>query len=359
MKPFREMNPMLIGTLGLALMAGGLAVSFQTDKLPFVGYRDIYRADFTEAAGLQPADEVRVAGIKVGKVTDISLEGDRVRVTMRLRDVEVGDQSRADIKIKTVLGRKYVALTPAGTGNIDSDEVIPTSRTTSPFDVAPAFQGLAETVDDINTTQLAQAFTTLASTFRDTPDEVRSSLEGLSRLSTTIASRDAQLKQLLARSRGVTDTLARRDQDLVSFLADTNLILDEVHKRREVINQLLTSTTDLADQLTSLVRENRATLKPALDRLRGVVTVLKQNQANLDASIQRLAPFVRVFANNLGNGRWFDVLIYNLTDLPTFTPRADGLYPCGALNKNAPDSDHDGHPGGTPALANCFVAANK
>lgn len=358
MKPFREMNPVLIGTIGIALLAGGLAVSFQTDKLPFVGYRDIYKADFTEAAGLQPADEVRVAGIKVGKVTDISLEGDRVRVTMRLRDVEVGDQSRADIKIKTVLGRKYVALTPAGSGDLDSDDVIPVSRTTSPFDVAPAFQRLAETVDDINTTQLAQSFTTLADTFRDTPDEVRTSLEGLSRLSTTIASRDAQLKQLLARSRGVTDTLARRDEDLVKFLADTNLVLDEVRKRREVINQLLTTTTDLSNQLTALVRENRATLKPALDRLRGVVTVLKQNQANLDASIQRLAPFVRVFSNNLGSGRWFDTLIYNIGDLPTFTPRADGLFPCGKLNKDAPDSDGDGNPGGTPQLPNCFVKAS-
>jgi phospholipid/cholesterol/gamma-HCH transport system substrate-binding protein len=259
-KPFREMNPVVIGTLGIGLIVGGLAVSFQTDKLPVIGYRDIYKADFTEAAGLQPADEVRVAGIKVGKVTDIDLEGDRVRVTMRLRDVEVGDRSRADIKIKTVLGRKYVQLTPEGSGDLGPDDVIPTSRTTSPFDVAPAFQGLAETVSDIDTAQLAQSFSTLADTFRDTPDEVRASLDGLSRLSTTIASRDAQLKQLLARARGVTDVLAQRDEDLVSFLADTNLVLDEVRKRRAVIDQLLTSTTALADQLTALVRENRATL---------------------------------------------------------------------------------------------------
>lgn len=355
MKPFREMNPVVIGVLGIALIVSGLAVSFQTDKLPVIGYRDVYKADFTEAAGLQPSDEVRIAGIKVGKVTGVDLVGDRVRVTMRLRDVEVGDQSRADIRIKTVLGRKFVALTPQGAGDLDSDDVIPTSRTSSPFDVAPAFQGLAETVDEIDSTQLAKAFTTLADTFRDTPDEVRVSLDGLSRLSTTIASRDAQLKQLLSRARGVTDVLAQRDEDLVRFLGDTDLVLDEVRARRQVIDDLLSTTTQLSDQLTALVRENRATLKPALDRLRGVVTVLKQNQANLDASLERLAPFVRVFANNLGNGRWFDTLIYNLGDLPTFTPRGDGLFPCGIRNKDAPDSDGDGNPGGTRQLPNCFV----
>lgn len=358
MKPFRERNPVIIGLLGIAALLSGLAISFQTDKLPIIGYREVYRADFSEAAGLQPADEVRVAGITVGKVTDVELAGDRVRVTMRLRDVQVGDASRAAIKIKTLLGSKYVALTLAGEGDIDSDEVIPLSRTSSPFDVSEAFQGLAVTIEEIDTEQLASAFATLADTFRDTPDEVRASLQGLSRLSTTIASRDAQLEKLLDRSRGVTEVLAQRDQDLVAFLADTNLVLAEIRARREVIDQLLTTTTQVANQLTALVRENRATLKPALDRLRGIVTVLKQNQANLDASLQRLAPFVRVFSNNLGNGRWFDVLIYNLGELPGFTPRADALFPCGEFNKNAPDSDNDGNPGGSRQVPNCFVKAD-
>lgn len=358
MKPFRERNPVIIGLLGIAALLSGLAISFQTDKLPIIGYREVYRADFSEAAGLQPADEVRVAGITVGKVTEVELAGDRVRVTMRLRDVQVGDASRAAIKIKTLLGSKYVALTLAGEGDIDSDEVIPLSRTSSPFDVSEAFQGLAVTIEEIDTEQLASAFATLADTFRDTPDEVRASLQGLSRLSTTIASRDAQLEKLLDRSRGVTEVLAQRDQDLVTFLADTNLILAEIRARREIIDQLLSTTTQVANQLTALVRENRAALKPALDRLRGIVTVLKQNQANLDASLQRLAPFVRVFSNNLGNGRWFDVLIYNLGELPGFTPRADSLFPCGEFNKNAPDSDNDGNPGGSPQAPNCFVKAD-
>ncbi len=337
MKPFREMNTTVIGAAGVALILGGLFVSFNTDDLPVIGYRDVYQAEFTEAAGLKPADEVRVAGIKVGKVTEVELAGDRVLVTMRLRDVEVGSESRADIRIKTVLGRKFVALTPEGPGTLDEDDPIPLERTSSPYDVAAAFQGLADTIgptetspDAIDTDQLAEAFGVLADTFRDTPDEVQASLVGLSRLSDTIASRDAQLRQLLDRSRGVTDILARRDQDLVSFLDDTNLVLEEIRNRRVAIDQLLTSTTQLADQLTALVRENRAQLQPTLERLRGIVGVLKENQDNLDQGIAKLAPFVRVFGNNLGNGRWFDTLIYNLPDLATFSPAS--AFPCGQQN---------------------------
>ena len=50
----------------------------------------------------------------------------------------------------------------------------------------------------------------------------------------------------------------------------------------------------------------------ALAHLRTVVDILQRNQDNLDQSLQVLAPFVRDFANTLGNGQWFDTVVYNL-----------------------------------------------
>lgn len=310
MKPFREMNKTVIGAVSITTIVAALAGSFSLDALTG---GDTYKAEFAEAAGLRPSDEVRIAGVKVGKVTDVELAGDRVLVSFQMKGAEMGDRTRADIRIKTVLGRKFMAVTPDGDGAMDGGDTIPLDRTSSPYDVTDAFRGLATTVEDIDSDQLAQAFTTLADTFRDTPDEVRATLEGLSRLSRTLSSRDAELKRLLARSKGVTQVLAARDQDLVSLLADSSLVLDELRRRREAIDGLLRSTTQLSEQLTALTRENRATLAPALQRLRGVVTVLRQNQANLEKALVRLPVFTRLFANNLGNGRWFDTLVQNFT----------------------------------------------
>lgn len=320
MTPFRERNKTVIGAVGLGLILVLLIGAFKTDSLPFIGGGTVYSADFTEAAGLQKMDEVRVAGVKVGKVVGIELDKDHVVVKMRIKGVHLGRLTRASIKIKTVLGRKFVMLEPDGDGTLDASTPIPVERTTSPFDISPAFQQLAKTVGGIDTATLAKSFTTLADDFRGSPAEVRASLDGLSRLSRTIASRDSQLHTLLTRASGVTATLAARDQDLVAFLKDSDLVLKEVTARREAIHTLLTTTTDLSDQLIALVRENRAQLAPALASLHGVVTVLKANQDNLDASIQRLAPFVRLFANNLGNGRWFDTYVYNLTNPTGFAP---------------------------------------
>ena len=332
MTPFREQNKTVIGAVGIALLLLLLVGSFKTDSLPIIGGGKTYNAEFTEGAGLQKMDEVRVAGVKVGKVTGISFKTDCtypdgtkagcVLVKILVKGVHLGALTRADIKIKTVLGRKFVMLEPDGDDSLG--KTIPLSRTQAPFDVSPAFQQLAKTVGSIDTTQLAKSFTTLADDFRSSPTEVKASLSGLSRLSQTIASRDAKLRTLLDRAAGVTQVLADRDDDLVAFLKDSDLLLQEVKARRAAIHTLLTTTTTLSEQLIGLVRENRATLAPALADLKVVTDMLRANENNLDLSVQRLAPFVRLFANNLGNGRWFDTYVYNLSNPSGFGPGTFG-----------------------------------
>jgi phospholipid/cholesterol/gamma-HCH transport system substrate-binding protein len=320
MTPFRERNKTVIGLAGISAILVLLVGSFKTDAFPVLGCGTHYDADFTEAAGLQKMDEVRVAGVKVGKVTGIELAGDHIVVTMCVKDAHLAALTHADIKIKTVLGRKYMSLTSDGDGTLDPGKHIPTSRTSSPFDVSPAFQDLAKTVGGIDTAQLATSFRVLADDFRNSSAEVKASLDGLSRLSQTIASRDDKLRELLDHAQGVTSALSSRDQDLVAFLKEADLVLQEVKARREAIHRLLTTTTELSEQLTALVRENRASLAPALRHLRAVSAVLKKNQDNLDTALPRMAAFVRLFANNLGNGRWFDTYVWNLTNPSGFGP---------------------------------------
>jgi len=289
-----------------------LLAAFNADRLPLIGGGTTYAAAFTEAAGLRPGDEVRIAGVKVGKVTAIGLDRDHVRVRFRVKDAWLGDRTSAAIKIKTLLGRTDLELDPAGAGALPAGGEIPVQRTTSPYDVLEAFSGLTQTVQAIDTGQLATAFETVAAAFRGTPDEVRASLRGLSALSRTVASRDAALRQLLSRTRTVTAVLADRADDFSTLISDANLLLTEVRNRRAVISALLADTSALAIQLSGLVADNRTRLRPALEQLHGVVELLRRNQANLDRGIALLAPFVRVFANTVGNGRWFDTYVQNL-----------------------------------------------
>ncbi|MQA81392.1 MAG: MCE family protein [Streptosporangiales bacterium] len=318
MKPFREMNPVPIGVIGIAIICCLLVAAFNIESVPLIGGGKTFRAAFTEAGGLKVDDEVRIAGVRVGKVEDVSLAGKRVRVDFRVDDEEtwVGDRSGAAIKIRTLLGEKYLALVPKGTEPMAEDAEIPTSRTLAPYDVVEAFSGLTETVQKIDSRKLAEAFDTVSTTFADSPDEVKASLRGLTRLSRTISSRDAKLKELLASSKGVTKVLSDRNEDFTRLLRDGEKLFKEVRARRVVIHQLLVNTVVLSTQLTKLVEENRAQIRPALKYLARVVAVLQKNQNNLDRSITSLATFVNLFGNVVGTGRWFDAYIQNLVPLP-------------------------------------------
>ncbi|MBV9292749.1 MAG: MCE family protein [Frankiales bacterium] len=311
MKPFRERNPVPIGAIGLAVILGMLVLAFNASALPFLNGGNTYHADFADAAGLKSGDDVRIAGVKVGQVTSVKLDGAKVRVGMKVDSgMQVGPQSRADIKIKTLLGQKYVALTPVGAGKLKTD--IPLARTTTPLDVTQAFNQLGRQAGQINTSQLATAFDTLAATFKDTPPYVRQSLEGLRRLSTTVASRDAALHQLLARANGVTQTLASRNAEVAQLITDSNLVLQTVYNERVVIHRLLVDTAAVSKQLAGLVRENRAIIGPALRNLDQTLGILRRNQTNLDETIHLAAPFIRDFTDVLGNGRWFETVLWNL-----------------------------------------------
>lgn len=312
MRPFRERDPMSIGIVGLLVIAALIYVAFNAQNLPIIGGGTTYRAQFNEAGGLQPTDDVRIAGVKVGTVTAVDLVDDHVTVSFRVKHAWIGDKSTAAIKIKTLLGQKYLALDPRGTKKLSSRMEIPRSRTTSPYDVVDAISQLSVETTQINTTQLATALNTLSATFAGTPHDVRGVVTGLSKLSRTISSRDGALRSLLKQTRKVSGLLAGRSGQLTELIADGNLLLTEVHRRRTVIHELLQSTVALSKQLSGLVDDNEKQLQPAMTELAGVVKVLQKNQSNLDRSLKLLGPFVTVFADTLGNGRWFDTYVQNL-----------------------------------------------
>jgi len=312
MKSFSSRNPVPIAVVGLVLMALGFVVALNADDLPLIGAGTTYSADFTEAAGLKPDDEVRVAGVKVDKVTDVELDGAQVKVSFKVKDTWLGDKTAAAIKIKTLLGQKYLALDPVGDRTLDPGTTIPKERTLAPYDVIDAFRDLSSTVDQIDTGQLAQSFDAVADALKDTPQPLRDTLSGLSALSRTVSSRDQELANLLANTSQVSRTLADRNAQLTAIINDGNLLLGELQRRWNAIKALLTGTQQLAVQLSGLVADNRAQLRPTLERLGEVTTILQNNQDNLNRSLELLAPFTRVGANATGNGRWFEGYICGL-----------------------------------------------
>jgi phospholipid/cholesterol/gamma-HCH transport system substrate-binding protein len=322
-RTFRERDPLRMGVAGLAVTVALVFAAFNLTM--FEGGTD-YKAAFTEASGLKPNEDVRIAGVKVGKVKSVGLEGDHVKVGFNLRsDVHFGTLSRVRIKLSTILGSHYLDVVPSGPRRQSPHVEIPTSRTTPSYEVVPALQDLSHRLTQIDVPQLSKAFDTLSATMSGSSDNVRTTLAGLQKVSRAIASRDDSLSDLLGHTRNVTRLLADRSGDLAALVSDGSLLLQEINARRGTIRSLLSGTISLSQQITATIQENQAALHPTLVQLRRVIGILERNQGNLDRAVQTLGPFVTTSADATASGRWFDGYLQNLIPLPvSIKPSATG-----------------------------------
>ncbi|RSN49488.1 ABC transporter substrate-binding protein [Amycolatopsis sp. WAC 04197] len=319
MRSFGAVDPVKVALAGLTTMALGMAAALNADALPVIGGGTTYSAEFSDAGGLRADNDVRIAGVKVGKVSEIDLDGDRVLVSFRVKDAWVGDATSASIQIKNVLGQKYLALDPRGEAILDPGDPIPLRRTTAPYDVLEAFRDLSKTVDAIDVGQLAKSFDAISATFADTPADVRSALDGITKLSGTIASRDRQLRALVANTRQVSQTLVDRDTEAQRLIQDGNALLRAISTRQQAIKDLLDGSKRLATALDGIIADNDGQLGPVLEQLDRLTSMLQRNQDSLAKGIAAFAPAIRVLTNVAGNGRWIDGYLCGLV-LPTFGP---------------------------------------
>lgn len=316
MKPFRERNSVVVGIVSLAVLAVMMLAAFRADSLPLIGGGNSYYAEFTEAGGLRPGDDVRVAGIKVGEVKGVELDGDVVRVELQVEDgVELGSETQAAIKVKTLLGAMMVSLDSEGDDTLEAGGDIPVDRTTPPYDVVQAFSDLSTTTQKIDTEQLGKSFDTLADVMDGVPKELRGTLDGVSRLSANIAKRDDQINNLLKNVDDLSGTLAHRNDELITLFKDSSTLFRALSARRQAIHNILVSTRTLANQLGGLVDDTRDDLRPALNDLRGVVRVLQRNHDQLDRALENLPAYYTGLAGQTGNGPWLDAWVPGLQQM--------------------------------------------
>lgn len=317
MKRYTDAQILRLGAMSLVVMLVIMAAAFNLSKFPGFGGTS-YVAEFTDASGLHRGNMVQVGGIRVGRVQDVSLEGDTVVVQFEVDNgVEFGTESQASVEVLSLLGEKYLELTPAGEGQLDEDTRIPKERTQSAYDIVGVFGDLTTTTEEIDKGQLVQALDVVADTVDSAAPEIEDSLTGISRLSRTVASRDEEIQALLASSKGVSKLLADRSQDIVQLLRSSDLVFAEVQKRKDAIHRLLVNARSLAIELRGVATDNQRQIGPALREVDELLALLNGKEKQLKATLAALGPYVSILGNIIGTGPWFDAYAVNLAAIPT------------------------------------------
>lgn len=310
---FRDRNPKAIGVWGVAGVVVLMAVSLNYDRIPYINGMHGATAYVADAAGLNTGDEVQVAGMKVGSVRKIQLDGDTVRVQFDISTkVDLGTDTSAQIKTDSILGRRALAVFSDGRGEL-ADRTIPLDRTSVPYSLTSALGDLSDTVEAMDTDSVQDALDVLSETMEQSSPEVAGAIDGITRLSQSLNKRDEAVLDLLDKAAGTTDVLGRRNEQINQLMVDGNTLFTALDLRKRALNELVTNIDTLAQQLSGVVQDNEAQLGPALDKLERVSDLLIRNREDIDLGLRRIVPYSTALGEAVASGPWFNAYVVNLS----------------------------------------------
>jgi phospholipid/cholesterol/gamma-HCH transport system substrate-binding protein len=324
MLKYHGANLIRSGFIGAVLAILVVLVGLQAEQLRAFASSIRYQALFSEAGGLAPGNDVTVSGMNVGTVSDISLRNGEALVTFTIdAKVSLGSDTAAHIRTGTALGARVLTLDSAGSGHMRPMDVIPASRTSSPYSLTEAVGDLTSNVAATNTDTLNQSLDTLSATIDQIAPHLGPAFDGLTRLSKTLNSRNESLRDLLKSAADVTGILSERSQQVNALILNANDLLAVLVERRSAIVQLLANTSAVSQQLTGLVHDNEQKLAPTLERLNRVMAMLEKNRDNIAKALPGLAKFEVTQGETVSNGFYYNAYVPNLQPAQLLQPFLD------------------------------------
>jgi len=301
------------GFIGLVLIALVIAIGLQPERLLSWATQVTYRALFADAGGLAAGNKVKLSGVDVGTVTEVALQGLQPLVTFKVdATVRLASDASAHIRTGSLLGERVLVLESAGGEKLRPFDVIPASRTSSPYSLTDAVGDLTENTAATDTATLNQSLNTLAATIDQIAPALGPTFDGFTRLSRSLNSRNETLGQLLSSASDITEVLAGRSQQLNQLILNANDLVEVLVARRQAIIELLANTTTVAQQLSGLIRDNEQELAPTLDKLNSVTAMLERSRDNIAKMLPALAKFQVTLGETVASGFYYNAYVPDL-----------------------------------------------
>ncbi|MUL67078.1 mammalian cell entry protein [Mycobacterium sp. CBMA 234] len=298
-----DYNKFWLGVIGMTVIVGMVAAVVLVSVLDLG--RKQYTAEFAQAAAIKSGNAVTIAGIPVGEVQNVALAGDHVVVTFKAdKNVRLGTDTRAAIKLTTILGARYLEIAPAGSGQLPGN-TIKLSHTEVPYDLQKTLEGATSTLAPLDADRIAESVRVMSGSLQGMPDALPQALTNLNSLAGVIQSRRDQLGTLITNADTIAALLHRQKADLGALVLQGNQILGEMTTRRAAMQRLFDGVTLLADRVHTILADEPQ-LDSLLNSLHEFAKLLADHDAMLRNTLQTAPVATRNLANVMGSGNAID-----------------------------------------------------
>ncbi|WP_243640437.1 MCE family protein [Nocardioides jejuensis] len=272
-----------------ALATGLLAVTI--GNLSFQPTED-YKAVFSDATGVNKGDDVRMAGVKIGSVKDVTIV-DRTHAEIAFsvsNDVHVTDGTHLTVKFRNLVGQRYLSMTQESgdAAALKAGSTVPMDRTTPALDLTVLFNGFKPLFAALSPRDINKLSYEIVQVFQGEGGTLEGLLGDTASLTSTLADRDEIIGQLVDNLNTVLVHVGDRDEQLSSLLKSFRTLVGGLNKDRDAILGPLNQISELSVQTASLVQGLRPDLVADLKQLRRLSTNLDNNKGELDRVLQVL-----------------------------------------------------------------------
>ena len=324
MGKYRGSSLIRAGFIGVVLIALIVTVGLRPEQIWSMATSIRHQALFTEAGGLSSGNDVKISGVKMGSVSDVTLHNGKALVTFSLDSgVRLGRDTTAHIRTGTLLGERMLTLEPAGNGSMGRTDVIPLSHTSSPYSLTQAVSDFTSNTAGTDTASLTLSLDTLSETIERIAPQLGPTFDGMTRLSKSLNDRGESLRDLLSSAADVSGVLSARSQQVNTLMLNANDLMGVLEQRRYAIVNLLANTSAVAEHLTGLVRDNEQELAPTLAKLNTVTEMLQRNRENIAKALEGLAKYQVTQGEAVNNGYYYNAFVGNLIPSQSLQPFLD------------------------------------
>lgn len=338
-----ERNLKRSAMVGVGITLGAMLIAYLIGGTKIFERNYTVRAEFTDASDIATGDPVRVAGIEVGQVTAVEREPETVKLTMDIKQaVKLSSGTQAAIKLRTLLGKKFVELADPGTGpKLKAGTLIPLSRThpaTDVDEVVTSFKGDIHQADVQAINNVMRSFDQIMA---GRTNDVHNLLGDLDSLATTLAQRKQDIDRLLAANIKLLGAVDDRRQQLGTSLDGMATALDTLAARKAELTEMVDGIKSLSEKLQPLVQRNEGTLDSVLTDIKTTAGVLAKDHDRLDLAITQLPQAIYALRKVVKQGSWINVYTIGFPGTPYLMDPID-------LGDNA--SRDPGKDGGLPKI---------
>ncbi len=211
-----------LAVLGIICLIAGLLYSSPPGRKSVVFYTD-------DALSVHPGDTVRIAGIVVGDVTDLSLEANRVKVRASVdRDAFVGDQSQVQVRMLTVVGGYYITIVSLGDRPLGG-QAIPQDRVTMPYSLIQVLSDTTKITEHVAPVPIAESIDQIQHGVTDANSDV--------------------LAELIQAGNNLTDSLQRQRGQISSILDTSNEYIERLNDNQQLVEYMISRLAVVEESL--------------------------------------------------------------------------------------------------------------